>query len=233
MKLKLSIATNLVITLMMSGIFTFAFFSSSIFASAPDEIGAIYQGNISKPQISLMINVYWGTEHVLPMLEVLNSHNAKATFFVGGSWVAKNDDVLQAIANSGNEIGNHGFNHSDHKRLSLEQNITEIKATHDLVLQHTGIAMTLFAPPSGAFGNHTLQAAHSLGYKTIMWTRDTIDWRDKNKAIILNRAIKNAQSGDLILMHPIEQTFQALPEIIINLQRKGFELVTVSQNLAK
>ena len=64
-----------------------------------------------------------------------------------------------------------------------------------------------------------------------MWTRDTIDWRDKNANLIYERAIKNAKNGDLILMHPTEQTVEALPRIIKTLKGKKFVLTTVSNNL--
>ena len=74
--------------------------------------------------------------------------------------------------------------------------------------------------------------ASELGYKTIMWTRDTIDWRDQDVDLIYNRAIDGAKGGDLILMHPTECTRDALGRIIDTLQSQGFELVTVSDNLS-
>ena len=77
-----------------------------------------------------------------------------------------------------------------------------------------------------------MAVATELGYKTIMWTRDTIDWRDKDQELIYNRAIKDAKGGDLILMHPTACTLEALEKIIINLQEQGFELTTVSENLS-
>ena len=93
--------------------------------------------------------------------------------------------------------------------------------------------MNLFAPPSGAYNKITVSAALNLGYKTIMWTRDTIDWRDHDENVIYNRAIKNASGGDLILMHPTQATAKALPKIIDTLQARGFNLTTVSQNLGQ
>lgn len=50
--------------------------------------------------------------------------------------------------------------------------------------------------------------------------------------LIYNRAIKNAKGGDLILMHPTENTVKALPRIIENLKQKGFVLTKVSDNIA-
>lgn len=109
--------------------------------------------------------------------------------------------------------------------------VSNISNTHKIVKELLDVDMTLFAPPSGAYNKVTVEMANSLGYKTIMWTRDTIDWRDKNTDLIYSRAIKNASGGDLVLMHPTENTAQALPKIIDYLTQKGFEIVPVSENI--
>ena len=91
--------------------------------------------------------------------------------------------------------------------------------------------MNLFAPPSGAYSSITLDVAESLGYKTIMWSKDTIDWRDHDASLILKRATTNLNNGDLILMHPTEATVQALSDIIASIKSQGFEIITVSKNI--
>ena len=91
--------------------------------------------------------------------------------------------------------------------------------------------MELFAPPGGSYNQNTIRASEFLGYKTIMWTRDTIDWRDHNTSLIYNRAVTNMCGGDLILMHPPETTAEALSNIISYAKKHKFELVTVSENL--
>ena len=100
-----------------------------------------------------------------------------------------------------------------------------------MVKSLAGIDMNLFAPPSGDFNDVTLEVADKLGYKTIMWTKDTIDWRDKDTNLIYNRATAKPNNGDLILMHPTKNTVEALSGIINFYKNKGFNLVTVSANL--
>lgn len=195
--------------------------------------GVYYNGDKNSKNISLMINVYWGTEFIEPMLEIMKGKNVKTTFFVGGTWAVLNHDVLEKIYKQGHEIGNHGYHHKDHDKISEEENFNQIKNTHVVVKELLSIDMTLFAPPSGAYNKTTVASASGLGYKTIMWTRDTIDWRDHNADLIYNRAIKNASGGDLILMHPTESTLKALPRIIDALQEKGFNLTSVSDNIGR
>lgn len=190
-----------------------------------------YHGDKSSKNVSLMFNVYMGSEYIDGILSELEKGNAKATFFVGGSWAVKNSELLAKIKDAGHEIGNHGYWHKDHKNLSIEKNTTEMMLTHKVVKELTGYEITLFAPPSGSFGNNTLKVAQDIGYKTIMWTKDTIDWRDKDANLIYTRATKKPCGGDLILMHPTQCTLKALPDIIAFYNQSGYKLTTVSENI--
>ena len=91
--------------------------------------------------------------------------------------------------------------------------------------------MNLFAPPSGSFGKTTLQQAESLGYTTIMWSKDTIDWRDHDTEKIYSRATKNLEGGDLILMHPTKNTVEALNRIIQYAKANNLQVSKVSETL--
>lgn len=191
----------------------------------------IYSGNTKNNTISLMFNVYMGNEYVEKILHVLEENNVKATFFVGGIWVEKNQDCFMKIYNSGNEIASHGYWHKDHSKLSDEAQINEIQLTDKLITDLTGLKMTLFAPPSGAFNKQTAYIAQNLGYKTIMWSKDTIDWRDQDTELIFSRATEKCGSGDLILMHPTGATANVLDRIIKFYKNKGLNVDTVSKNI--
>ena len=179
-----------------------------------------------------MINVYWGNEYIDPILDIFRDNNIKTTLFIGGSWAAKNTELLEKIFKDGHEIGNHGYNHKDHKSLSETSNKEEIYACNNLIKQLIGVDVSLFSPPSGSYSSITLSVANSLGLKTIMWTRDTIDWRDQNSALICSRALKNIQGGDLILMHPTAETLKALPDIINGIKSQGLLINTVTNTIS-
>lgn len=227
---KIQILTNLTIFSMLIFLFVLSFPLDSI-SVAKINPNVIYHGDTSTKKVSLMINVYWGTEYLEDMLNVFDEYNAKTTFFIGGCWASKNIELLKNIVDRGHELGNHGYNHKDHDKISAELNEKEIDMTHKLVLNNIGYSMCLFAPPSGAYNNATVDIATSLGYKTIMWTRDTIDWRDKSASLVYNRAVKNITGGDLVLMHPTEHTLSALPNILAYLKNNNFEATTVSDSI--
>lgn len=224
---------NVVIILMLFLVASCAFLGVNIVTTSNVINGVYYSGNEESNKISLMINVYWGTEYLDGILEILDKYDVKTTFFVGGTWAVKESDMLEKIYEKGHEIGNHGYTHKDQDKLNREQNQKEILTTHNIVKDLLNIDMNLFAPPSGAYSKTTVEVASSLGYQTIMWTRDTIDWRDKDADLIYSRAVKDAKGGDLVLMHPTEKTLEALENIIITLQEKGLKVTTVSDTLSE
>lgn len=191
----------------------------------------VYSGNTDNKNVSLMINVYWGTEYLEDILKAFKDANMTTTFFVGGSWAIQNKDMLKKIKAAGHEIGSHGYNHKDHDKISREENYNEIYNTHGVVKEILGIDMTLFAPPSGAYNKTTVDVAKSLGYTTIMWTRDTIDWRDKDSHLVYTRAVNNIKGGDLILMHPTAHTRDALPKILKEISSNGLSCSPVSKTI--
>lgn len=230
MKKKTIIITNVIIVGFLA-IFAFLSLPKASLSTVSTNPNVIYQGNTSNNKVCFMINVYWGTEYIEDMLDVFDVYNVKTTFFIGGTWASKNVDLLKEISSRGHELGNHGYNHKDQDKLTKSQNEDEIMMTHKLIKANLNIDMNLFAPPSGAFDDEVVDVATSLNYKTIMWTRDTIDWRDKDSDLVYKRAIKNLKNGDLILMHPTKHTLDALSSILAYAQNNGFSPSTVSEVL--
>ncbi len=230
---KATIITNFLLFSIIAVVLSISFIPQRIIPIyGGKQVKAIYNGNKENNNISLMFNVYENTEVVNRIIDCLNEKGVKATFFVGGCWADDNEKTLQRIVLDGHEIANHGYFHKDHKKLNYENNKKEIELTGTIIKALSGKDPTLFAPPSGSFSDVTLESAFDLGYKVIMWSKDTIDWRDSDEQIIYNRATKNPENGDLILMHPKKHTLSVLPEIIDFYTKLGFDLVTVSENIS-
>ena len=186
-----------------------------------------YNGAESSGRVGIMINVYEGSEQVEKILKILDKTETACTFFVGGVWAEKNIPLLKKMALCA-EIGNHGYLHRDHAQISRQSNKEEILLCHNLVRAAAGVEMKLFAPPSGSYSDDTLSVCEENGYKVVMWSKDTIDWRDHDKDLIFKRATTDVKGGDLILMHPTEETVKALPSIIDFYKKTGLLPSTVS-----
>lgn len=212
---------------------------ATIYALAPNdtdttETGAIYGGNVNGGAVALTFNVYENTENALKIANMLAERGFSATFFVGGKWVERNGDALVKLYSEGMEIGNHGYLHRDHAKLSKSQNRDEILLTEKLIDAYLSAFdgyenCRLFAPPSGSMGTAMFSVTEELGYSVVMWTRDTIDWRDHDADIIYERAVKDATAGDIILMHPTDATVTALPRILDKLESLSLSAKKVSE----
>ena len=226
------VIANFVLVVLVFAIATIGFVGATTNVFSSNDNAPIYRGSGEK-QVSLMVNVYWGTEYIDDMLAIFDKYNVTTTFFVGGSWVAQYPDMLVKIASHGHEIGNHGYFHKEHSKLSYDNNVKEIVSCGKLVFEYIGTDMTLFAPPGGDFNSNTLAAARDNGYKTIMWSRDTIDWRDKDSDTVYTRATKDTSSGELILMNPTAHTRDALEKIVKYYVDAGYSIVPVSTNIGE
>ncbi len=230
-KIFMQIFTNSLIFCVLFVLVSVMFFQDAKQVSVSENDDVFYHGNTANKNVTLMVNVYWGEEFLDDMLKIFEKYDVKTTFFVGGTWATKNTEFLKKIASKGHEIGSHGFFHKDHSKLNYAQNVTEIKNTHNLVKELLNQEMNLFAPPSGAFNKDTILAAKNLGYKTILWSRDTIDWRDHDEQKIFDRATK-ISNGDFVLMHPTKCTLASLDSIIASILGQGFKIIPISANIS-
>lgn len=236
MRIRSDIFRHIVPNMVLAVVFVFLTIvtlgaGAPLFAFAGQNNDPYYSGNPARQEVALMFNVYGGEEYLPQILDALDKAGAKATFFVGGCWADDHNAELVAIRDRGHEIGNHGYFHKDHKQLNYQANKEEIAATNALIRSLTGQSPTLFAPPSGSFSSTTLSVAKELGMRVIMWSKDTIDWRDKDADLVYTRATKDVKAGDMILMHPTEHTANAVPRILEYYAQVGLHGVTVSRIL--
>lgn len=188
----------------------------------------IYHGNTEKKMIALTINVAWGNEYVISMLNTLKKTNAKATFFLEGKWTENNSVLAKEIVKRGYEVGNHSYSHPDMAKLSSTDNLEQLVKTNEIIKSVTGQKVKWFAPPSGSFNQILIKQVKSMDMETILWTADTIDWKKPTPGTIINRITRKASNGTIVLMHPTSPTARALETLIIKLQEKGYKIVDIS-----
>lgn len=179
-----------------------------------------------------MINVSWGTEYVLPILKALKDANIKATFFIEGKWAKENKQLVKTIAEEGHLIGNHAYNHPDMQRISRAEIERQIVETNDILEAIIRDRPKYFAPPSGSFNNTVVHIAHEQKMETILWTTDTIDWKNPSVSVMIDRVINNIHSGAMILMHPTTPVANGLDVMIKEIKDKGYRISTIDSLLS-
>ena len=116
-------AVNLAVILIVGVVAGFAIIAGFNAMPTSAVSGVYYNGDKNSNNVTLMVNVYWGTEYLDDMLEILDEKGVKTTFFVGGTWAVLNEDFLTKIYNAGHELANHGYHHKDHDKLDEEGNL--------------------------------------------------------------------------------------------------------------
>jgi probable sporulation protein (polysaccharide deacetylase family) len=191
----------------------------------------IYRGNPAKPVVAFMINVAWGDEYLPSILGTLDAENVKATFFLDGSWLAKHEDTAKAILARGHELSNHAYSHPNMSALSDARQRQEIGKT-EVLLKKLGVRNVWFAPPSGDYDGRTVRVASEFGLRTVLWTLDTLDWRNPPPSSVVAKIAGRVGRGYLILMHPTSASKHALEGMIHAVKAKGYRIGTVTETLS-
>jgi polysaccharide deacetylase family sporulation protein PdaB len=167
------------------------------------------------------------------ILDILKEYNIKATFFVIGKNCEENPEILKRIASEGHEIGNHTYSHPHLSKMQKSKVENEIRRTEEIVNEITGHKTCLFRPPEGVYSPIVAQACDTLGYKAILWSVDTTDWRSPKADKIVREVVDKTSSGSIILCHDYiageSNTPAALRTFIPQLIQQGYNFVTVSE----
>lgn len=192
-------------------------------------------GNTSLKNIALTFDAGSGSTQTASILDILKENNLHATFFLTGKWAEQNPELVKKIVAEGHTLGNHTYDHTDLTTLSDSEIKTEFEKTENII-QNIVPGTPLkpyFRPPYGARNQHVWDYVANLGYQSIYWTVDALDWQEgKTVNEVKQRVFDSATNGAIILMHVGDDlTPQALPSIISELQNRGYKLGTLESVL--
>lgn len=187
----------------------------------------IYRGHPKKEMTALLINVSWGEEYIPKMLKTLKEEKVKASFFIEGKWAKKHPDLVKMIADEGHLIGNHAYSHPDMAKITQQEMTYQIAETNTILEAMIGKKPIWFAPPSGSFNQVVVDKADQEGMHTILWTVDTIDWKNPTVSVMVKRIEEKVHPGATILMHPTRAASAGLPEMIRLIKEKDLRLGTI------
>lgn len=195
---------------------------------------AIASTRTEKKVVALTFDHSWGNTFTPSILDTLKQNNIKATFFIMGPWAQKHVDVAKRMVVDGHEIASHGYRHQNYGDMTKEWVKEDIEKSHALIKEVTGVDAKLIRPPNGHYSKQSLKVAEDLGYRTIIWSIDSLDWKNPGRDVIVERVMKRLKPGGIILMHASDtpvQTAEALPILLEKIKAQGYEIVTVGQLL--
>ena len=161
------------------------------------------------------------------LLDNLDKYNARVTFFVLGSRVDSNKEVIKRAYLQGNDIGSHTYNHRNLNLLNDSEVISEVEKTNDKIKEIIGVKPTLLRPPYGNLTNHRKEL---VNMHTILWDIDPLDWKYKNKNRVADEIIEHAHDGAIILLHDIyKSSVDGALLAMEELEKQGYAFVTITE----
>ena len=199
-------------------------------ASATQRVLPIYSVERDSKTIALSFDAAWGNEDTQQLIDILNTYNVKATFFLVGDWVDRYPESVKQLYDAGMEIGNHSNDHAHFTKLSSEGIVSNVTACNEKIKAITGQSPTLFRCPYGEYDDHVVSAINQMGMQVIQWDVDSLDWKDLSAEDIYQRVTSKAAAGSICLFHNAAlHTPEALPSIIEYLLSEGFTIVPISE----
>ena len=229
--LLVALAAVLIAALSTTAYFTGAY--AVYFGNTP-RLVPIYSVERNDKVISISFDCAWGTEHTDDILNALRVSNVHATFFMVEFWAEKYPEYVKKIDGQGHEIGTHSSTHSYMSKQNAEEIKLELTTSSEAIENVTGKKVELFRPPYGDYDNELIKTASELGYYTIHWDTDSLDWKDLSATDIAMRVINGVKSGSIILMHNNGlHTAESVPIILETLKNKGYSFVPIGELIYK
>lgn len=152
------------------------------------------------------------------VLDILDEHSAKATFFVVATVAEKFPNIVREILLRGHALGNHSYDHKYGPLFLKEPGIRLwIERSEDILRHVSGQGSVGFRPPNGVITPHLLRASHSLGLPVYLWNCrffDTVRAWQKTHAL---KTLRRLESGDILLLHD-RQSLKRHDEFLKTLQ---------------
>ena len=167
------------------------------------------------------------------ILDILKSKEVKATFFDVGTSSARYADTEKRMLTEGHQVASHSNTHAYLPKLNRDELRSELKAGFDSLKNASGVDTRVMRSPYGAFGVEQWKQAYDLVDMNVIWDIDTEDWKTPGAQAIHDAVLNNAHNGAVVLMHDggggRSQDVEALPGIIDDLKKQGYEFVTIEQ----
>ena len=168
-------------------------------------------------------------EYTPQVLELLKTHNAKATFFCIGKHIEAYPKVFDEIIKQGHTVGNHTYSHNNNFGfLKTKDVIEELLKTNALVKKTVGCRMQLYRPAFGVTNPRIKRAIESTNLQSIGWSVRSLDTTIRTPKMIFNRTTRNLSKGDVILLHDTSlKSIVVLERLLLFLQEQNMESVTI------
>jgi len=169
------------------------------------------------------------------ILNILVETEVPAAFFLVGTYIRDNTELIQRMVEEGHIVGNHTMNHPDMSMISSKEAfIKELSEPEEIYFNLTGQIMPMYyRPPQGKYSESNLQLAKELGYTTVFWSLAYVDWYvddQPTKEQAFDKLLPRIHPGAIILLHSTSQTnANILKELILEYKAMGYQFRSLDE----
>lgn len=194
---------------------------------------AYYAENTDEKVLYLTFDAGFENGNTPAILDALKKHNVPATFFVVGTYVENNPDLIKRMKEEGHIVGNHTYHHPDMSQIATKEAFEkELKDVETPYQEITGEEMTKFyRPPQGKYNENNLQMAKDMGYHTFFWSLAYVDWYENDqptKEEAFDKLLGRIHPGAIVLLHSTSKTnAEILDELLTKWEEMGYTFGTL------
>lgn len=190
----------------------------------------ITRGNTGAKRVAITLDD--GGNADMRILDLFKGYGIRGTAFLLGSSVKENPKLVARLDRDGWEVANHTYNHYNLTNLGEYSMVRELQRTQELISRITGKQYPYLRPPMGAMNSSVKRIAADNGYKLVNWSNTLSDTGILSGRGHADFALRGLGNGSIILGHfGGNNTYDALRILIPELQRRGYEIVTLSKLL--
>lgn len=209
-------------------------------ASELSKYDAWYVGDSGKKKIYLTFDAGYENGYTAEILDTLKEHDVPAAFFLVGTYIRDNPELVKRMASEGHIVGNHSMNHRDMSAVTdeaaFQKELAEVETAYQSAVSDGKKKVQMpkyYRPPEGKFSPQNLEMAKKLGYKTIFWSLAYVDWntdQQPTREEALNTLLPRTHNGAVVLLHSTSKTnAKVLGELIERWKEEGYQFGTLDE----
>jgi len=176
--------------------------------------------------------------HTEKILDTLKENNVPATFFLVGTYLKSNPELIRRMVDEGHIVGNHTVSHADMTTKTADEFGAELRKFEEIYESIiSSPTPKYYRPPEGIFNESNLAAASELGYETVLWSATYADWDNKKQPShehAFEKLMPRLHPGGIILLHSTSATStEILGEFIAKCHAEGYEFRGIDEIVDK